>query len=373
MPAETPAPKKKSKKKKKAKKTNVVAVILFTLLFLVIACVLLVFLFIESKISKIDFDVGTPLTQEEIAIQQNFDPVVEFADEPQIDVSELPVVRELSLPMGAIKQDDDVLNVLLLGTDERDFEFNYASRADACMLVSLNFKEGTGKLVSFERGMGVLILDGQYAGQYDWLTHCFRYGGADLMLREIRELFHVDVDHYVRINLNMLIKIVDAVGGVDVELTQAEADYINRHYETGYRGDSNDEYQIVHEGWNHLNGVSALDYARCRHIDSDWQRIGRQRNLVQAFVNEIKNADFYTLNNLLDTLLPMVRTNFTRSELLALIPKAPSMLGVKFDQLTIPEEGHYGGMPVMNGNGGFAPDLDYHARLLEEFLYGNDD
>ena len=63
----------------------------------------------------------------------------------------------------------------------------------------------------------------------------------------------------------------------------------------------------------------------------------------------------------------------TNAELLALIPKAPSMLGVKFDQLTIPEEGHYGGMPVMNGNGGFAPDLDYHARLLEEFLYGNDD
>lgn len=359
-----PAQIKRTKKKKSALRT-----VLGTLLILILLGILLIFLFIQSKLNLIDYDPGT-LSPEEIAAQAALAETDVEPEDLSPDISGLEMVEELVLPTGEITQDDDVLNILLLGTDERTTEFNYASRADAILLVSINFSEHTGKLVSFERGMGVLILDGEYEGKYDWLTHCFRYGGADLMMRELRELFLVDVDRYVRINFNSLIQLVDTVGGVDINLTYAEADYINSHYDTGYRGDSTDEYQIVHEGLNHINGVTALDYARCRHIDSDWGRIGRQRNLVQAFVNQIKSSDLATLNNLMDTLLPMVKTNFTRGELLRIMTKAPGMLGLQFDQMTIPAEGTYGSMPIMNDNFGFAPDLEVNARILDEFLYG---
>ena len=73
------------------------------------------------------------------------------------------------------------------------------------MLLSLNKEKYTVKLVSFERGMGVPILSGAYEGQYDWLTHTFRYGGADLMMREIQECFRIKIDRYIRVNMKTFI------------------------------------------------------------------------------------------------------------------------------------------------------------------------
>lgn len=61
--------------------------------------------------------------------------------------------------------------------------------------------------------MGVPILEGKYKGQYDWLTHTFRYGGADLMMREVRECFKVDVERYIRVNFTTFKKGIDSVGG----------------------------------------------------------------------------------------------------------------------------------------------------------------
>ena len=192
------------------------------------------------------------------------------------------------------------------------------------------------------------------------------------MLKEVQECFNVDVDRYVRINFNALIKVIDAVGGVDLDLTQAEANYINTEEYNVYVGDSGTSVQYVQAGLNHVNGATALCYARCRHIDSDWQRIERQRKLVQAFTDAIKSADLATLNTLCDEILPMIRTNFTQLEIAQLMLKAPGMLGVQFEQMTIPVEGTYGGMTVMGGRGSFAPDFEENAKILQDFLYGTD-
>ncbi len=95
-----------------------------------------------------------------------------------------------------IYKDKNFFNILLIGTDERTKNFSDNARDDACMILSIGKKDGSMKLISLERGMGVPILDGKYKGQYDWLTHTFRYGGADLMMREVRECFKVDVERY---------------------------------------------------------------------------------------------------------------------------------------------------------------------------------
>ena len=87
---------------------------------------------------------------------------------------------------GEIVWDDDVLNVLLIGTDERtDGSYSDNARGDACMLLSVNISGSAPviSLVSLERGMGVPILEGPYKGEWDWLTHAFRYGGAELLMR----------------------------------------------------------------------------------------------------------------------------------------------------------------------------------------------
>ena len=110
---------------------------------------------------------------------------------------------------GDIYKDKNYLNILLIGTDKRTENFSNNARGDSCMIMSIGKKDGSLKLTSLERGMGVPILDGKYKGQYDWLTHTFLYGGADLMMREVRECFKVDVERYIRVNLATFKKVRD--------------------------------------------------------------------------------------------------------------------------------------------------------------------
>ena len=326
-------------------------------------------LIITSKLNKIDYNDGKIATPGELAAQK----------ETALDVSGLET-KEPIQAQTEMKADKDVLNILLLGTDERELEFADDARADTVMILSLDFKNTTAKLVSIQRGTGMPMLEGQYKDHYDMITCCFAYGGADLLMRQIQQCFNIEVDRYVRVNLCMLIKVIDVLGGVDVELTEQEAWYLNIMREGGscypylhqgfVRGDgSSEEYPFV-EGENHLTGVMALAYARLRAIDSDWHRVQRQRTVLQACAEKLKDADLATLNKLADAVLPLVRTNFTKTEIAGLALRAPAMLKAEIDQMTIPAEGTYGGMKGLFDRDVLALDFDANSRLLQEFLYG---
>ena len=238
---------------------------------------------------------------------------------------------------GEIYKDKRFLNILLIGTDEHTENFSENARGDSCMIMSIGKKDGSSKLASLERGMGVPILEGKYKGQYDWLTHTFRYGGADLMMREVRECFKVDVERYIRVNFTTFKKGIDSVGGIDITLTAAEAAYVNAvtGRKTHVAGD------------NHLDSDAALAYARCRHIDSDWHRIERQRNVIQAVVTKTKDLSIVELDTLLNNVLPLVQTNLTRLEITELLLSAPKYRGVQIKQMTVPISGSYGGMRAL--------------------------
>lgn len=260
-----------------------------------------------------------------------------------------------------VAEDDHVLNILLIGTDDVGPGFSTNARGDSCMLFSINTAgdHPVISLVSFERGMGVPILEGPYEGQWDWLTHTFRYGGADLMLKEIRHCFKIDVDYYVRVNFLSFIAGIDALGGVDVEFDWAEANYFIENH---------DFPAVV--GTNHLNGRMALKYARLRSIDSDWQRIQRQREVVQSAILRLRTMNLADANALIDELMTLVRTNLTEeviTELLFLLPRLPN---ATLQQKTIPEAGTYGGMTGMGGRSLFSVDFQVNSEILHEFLYG---
>lgn len=261
---------------------------------------------------------------------------------------------------GEIYKDKRFLNILLIGTDERTESFTENARGDSCMIMSIGKKDGSLKLVSLERGMGMPILEGKYKGQYDWLTHTFRYGGADLMMREVRECFKVDVERYIRVNFTTFKKGIDSVGGIDITLTAAEAAYVN----------FGTVRTIYKEGTNHLDSTAALVYARCRHIDSDWHRIERQRNVIQAVVTKTKDLSIVELDTLLNNVLPLVQTNLTRLEITELLLSAPKYRGVQIKQMTVPISGSYGGMRGLGGRSLFSVDFDTNAKALREFIYG---
>ena len=120
---------------------------------------------------------------------------------------------------------------------------------------------------------------------------------------------------------------------------------------------------------NRVNGDTALRFARLRHIDSDWQRVGRQRKVILAVVDELKSSDLAELNQLADTILPLIQTNLTKLEIAELMLYAPNFLRSQFDQMTIPKQGTYGGIKIRNGAWGFGVDYEINNDLLYRFLY----
>lgn len=350
-------------KKKKWWKPLLVAFLV--VLILLLTLVLTAYLYLHSKYVQI-YDDGSSAVLD-TNLQLNYEDVVD-ADQDQAAAMEENVAeleeKEAVEATGEVMEDDKVYNVLLIGTDERSDGYSENARGDTCMLLSINVAGQTPviSLVSFERGMGVPILEGEYAGQYDWLTHTFRYGGAELLTREVRECFKVDVDYYVRVNFSAFEAGIDAIGGVDVYLDEGEVQYFIEGY----------KYADAVVGMNHLYGEMALNYARLREIDSDWTRIQRQREVVISALNQAKTMSLTEFNDLIDVLLPLVRTNLPELEIAEMILLLPSLRNAEIQQMTIPADGTFGGMTGMGGRSLFAVDFEANAQILHAFLYGTD-
>lgn len=323
--------------------------ILISFLTVIIVLLAAAGIYIKSKLDKINYSDGK---------------VVHESIEPEEDVIDESIVagleeKEAIISEEPVKKSDNVLNILLLGTDERTGYFDDNARSDSMMLCSFNYDKKRISLVSLERGMGVPILEGVYEGQWDWLTHTYRYGGADLVMKEVQYCFKVEVNRFVRVNFVTFKQIINAVGGVDISLSAAEAEYVNQSMGTG----------AYSAGVNHLNGEAALSYARCRKIDSDWGRIQRQRNVIFAALGKLKSLSPAKLDEFLNQVLPLVQTNFSQGEIIELMSKAPSIVNFSFQQMTIPKAGTYGIMYGMGNRDLFAVDFETNAEILKSFLY----
>ena len=286
--------------------------------------------------------------------------------EPQetLDDSDLVMVDAPNYTNSDVFRDKDVINILLMGTDERTEGFVEACRSDVNILVSINKAEKTVKLVSFSRGIAIKMLDGPYKGSYEWLTNAQRWAGPIAVMQELENCFKIELDRYVRVNFNTVMTVVDEIDGIDMELTEAEVKFMNK-YRKGWW-----DLQV---GMNTLDGLQALTYARLRGIDTDWYRIQRQRKCILAVIEKLKGSSFSTLNDLCNEVLPMIQTNLTKKEIAELILYSPKFLESEFGQMTIPygEKG-YGGIKCFSGVTGWALNYEKENKVLHEFLFGAD-
>ena len=143
-----------------------------------------------------------------------------------MDLSGIDVMENggsIAPPEGGVNINSGVINVLLIGSDERENSADGSARADSIMMLSVDSRKNTWKLVSFERGVGVSIPN---RGD-DWLTHTYAYGGANLLMKTLQEYFKVDVSRYVKIDFSLFETAITDIGGVVVDMSQAEADYMN--------------------------------------------------------------------------------------------------------------------------------------------------
>ena len=345
-----------NKQQKKRLRWPFVAASIIGVLLLIL---LLLWQFYNAKLGLIQYNNGSRSIDVSASIP------AEENDESLPDMGQAPkdAKQKSQLPIGDPFYDKDVINILLLGTDERTQQFSDNARADSIMILSLNTKTHKIKLVSIERGIGVPVP----GRNNDLITHTFRYGGAALTMQTVRECFNVDVERYVRVNFAVFEKAIDAIGGVDINLTQAEADHLMQ-----IKSQSPQSYiQTVTAGENHLDGKTALAYSRIRKIDSDWSRIQRQRNMVQAAINEVKGEDIFTLNQFADTVLPMIETNLTKDEITSLLFEVPGFIsaGANMEQMTIPTYETCWNSVGVDGRKMIGVDFAANAQILKDFFY----
>ncbi|MDO4567846.1 MAG: LCP family protein [Clostridia bacterium] len=250
----------------------------------------------------------------------------------------------------------DVTNILLIGQDRRPGESR--ARSDVMILVSLNKTDGRITMVSLMRDTYV-----QLEGRPDnRLNAAFAFGGAAYLCETIESNFGVHIDGTFEVDFSGFEACVDAVGGVRVNITEAEAEII--------RAAMGDEYEIE-AGSVNLNGAAALVYTRIRSLPGgDWQRTARQRRVIMALYNRFVNSNLTTIVNVLNSVLPYIRTDMLNYEIIDLASSVISMGLSDIPTYTVPYEGTYTAANV-NGRFVFLPDLEANSRLLMEWLYGD--
>lgn len=197
----------------------------------------------------------------------------------------------------------NVVNVLLVGEDDEDG----THRSDSTMLVSVNTKTKKITITSFLRDSYTYMnINGEE--RYCKTNHSYGWGGAAKLMEVLSNNYKIKIDKYVSINYQSFKKAIDALGGVSVPITEAEANYMNRT--TKVKGFTSGDSVL-------LNGEQALIYARIRKLDSEVERTRRQRELISSAIKNVKASSLSDLNKAIETFLPYVTTNLKTSEILS--------------------------------------------------------
>ena len=268
---------KNKNKKHKGKKIAIIVLVVILVILIILAILFAIALsYINNTLGKLDYD--TSISEEDIVVNTN-------------------VAESIS----------NYRNIVLFGIDARSDTFSPGNRSDCIILVTINNTTHDVALTSVYRDT---YLDIEGHG-LDKVTHAYSYGGALLAMNTLNKNLDLNISEYVTVNFDTVKTVVDSIGGVTVNITAAEAS-------------SGSIPGISSAGKYNLNGEQALAYSRIRKIDTDYQRTERMRTVLTAVFSKVKSMDIGQLNNLLNTVLPHIRTNISQNEIISLIPQALS-------------------------------------------------
>lgn len=265
--------------------------------------------------------------------------------------------------------EDGVYNILLLGVEAIGNNSTASGRTDSIMIATLNTKQKTLGLTSIMRDSYVTI-----PGFYNTrINAAFNHGGVPLMYETIAYNYGLRLDGSIIVSFKTFQKIIDDLGGVDIEITPGEAQYLNT---TNYI--SKRSNRTLKPGMNHMNGNQALGYSRVRKVatldgsNNDQGRTSRHRRVMAAIFKEVKKSNPITLVKLLDTVFSQVQTDIKKSNASSYLAEVMelSLDGVPLDTFRLPAEGTYQGA-IINGAAVVTFDIPKNKDELANFVFGS--
>lgn len=374
------------------------------IILIVILCVVLVlgllfgvaYFYLDSKLNK----VRQATFEEKDVSGQDLSALIGNLDDPNPTIS----ISESTAPTEEVTEETTepatepdygetgkIVNVLIIGQDSREGE--ESKLADGIMLLTLNKETRTLTTTSFLRDSYVKLADYRghtcgwnrintsYALGYSWYGDA---GAMEMLNLTLENNYGVKVDANVELSMFSLVDIVDAIGGVDIELVGEEytkmlewQDQFNAQYEA--LGISWYRHVDIHEGMNTLNGDMALAYARERHVndaDSDMKRTARQRKVMSAMLDKLVSMSPQQLNELIDKVLWWITTDLSKDEIKTYIKElTPYLFDLKLVSNQCPAEGTYWGemVELPDGLSGVLKiDFEANRRILQAVMNGEE-
>ncbi|MDO5323265.1 MAG: LCP family protein [Clostridia bacterium] len=260
---------------------------------------------------------------------------------------------------------DEWWNVLLLGCDS--YTKNDYQRTDSMIIVSINAAKGRVKLTSLMRDTWIPVPG---SSSHRKLTELCAVGGPELTIRAINESFGMNISDYALISMEGMAEIIDLIGGLDLDVTEEERKALNKGLFDLSPLSGMEPLEQSGEGV-HLNGNQATAFARIRKIDSDYVRTERQRTVLLAIADKIKNgASAGTLLTIVTTLMGYVDTNLSLTEIMTIASVGMKLDMSSVEQYRVPVDGTFDS-GTFNGVWCIKPNFEKNTNLLHSFIYEN--
>jgi LCP family protein required for cell wall assembly len=309
---------------------------------------------VSGSLQEDEKDVIIDLPQEE---EKNV-----IIDSPQPDFNNLEnkIKENLQKDSTSLVYDNDVLNILLIGVDSR--KDSVSGRSDSMILLSVNKKTSKIILTSIMRDIYV----GIPGYKNNRLNAAYSFGGADLLLKTIQKNFKIEVSKYVTINFTSFVGVIDKLGGVTIDVNQAELPVLNNYVRDNNEilGLPIEDGLLLKSGKGlTLTGKQALGYSRIRYVgNADFERTERQRRVLLQIYQNIKNKNILEQNNILNIILPCVSTNIKKGEIYSILLSLPVYSKYNIEQGRIPIDSSYHGIFVNHMS---VLDIDFEKNINE--------
>lgn len=301
-------------------------------------------------------------------------------------------IKYVEIPEDEIKIDEQVQqsaetgamkgyrNIALFGVDSRDKQLEKATRTDTIIIASINLDTKEVKMVSVYRDTWLNLSTDNYGKA----NSAYAKGGPKQAIAMLNMNLDMNITDFVTIGFDGLMDVIDAVGGVEIEIREAEIEYLNSYQismagkpdgtlnaagEPNYTATPGVDYTPVSKaGLQTLNGLQATAYCRIRYIGNDFERTQRQRTVIKQIAKKAITLNPNTLNAIAEAVFPKIATSLDLTEILSLLSGIASYeIG---DNAGFPFDNHMQGCRV-NGASVVAPaDLEQNVVLLHQFLFG---
>ncbi|MBP1889152.1 LCP family protein required for cell wall assembly [Clostridium moniliforme] len=316
---------------KKKSKLKVIIIIIVAILVIVLGGG---FLYVNSKLSKVQkIDVN----KDNLSIDQNIE---------------------------KDKAKSEIKNIALYGIDEPQ---GTRGRSDAVMILTIDNKHNKIKLTSIMRDSYVDV-PGHCKTK---LTHAYAYGGPELAIKTLNENFKLNIEDFMAVNFTSLPKIIDKIGGVNIDITKADLKYINNYIDSINHVSKTNSAHVTRTGMQNLNGTQSLAYSRIRYTaGGDYKRTERQRTVIEAIFNKMHNSPKSEYPTLINEFLPYVETNMSSLDMIGLAKDSMPLLKGKLELARFPLNGDCQGK-MINGVWYLVFNEKKTLNEIQSYIYDN--